>query len=58
MQDKNDKNHALKANKLTNILQVVKLLKLEADAITKAANRLESEQVERAVELLANCQEK
>jgi len=30
----------------------------EADAITKAANRLESEQVERAVELLANCQGK
>jgi len=40
MQDKINKNHALKANKLTNILQVVKLLKLEADAITKAANRL------------------
>lgn len=42
----------------TYVLQVVKLLKLEADAITKAANRLQSDQVERAVELLANCQGK
>jgi len=56
MQNAINKNHALKANKLTNIL-LVKLLKLEADAITKAANRLESDQVERAVELL-ECQGK
>ena len=42
----------------TYVLQVVKLLKLEADAITKAANRLQSDQVERAVELLVNCQGK
>jgi len=42
----------------TYVLQVVKLLKQEADAITKAANRLQSDQVERAVELLANCRGK
>ncbi len=42
----------------TYVLQVVKLLLLEADAITKAANRLHLEQVERAVELLAHCQGK
>lgn len=40
------------------VLQFVKLLKLEADAITKAANRLQPDQVEGAVELLANCQGK
>lgn len=40
------------------ILQVVKLLQLEAEAITKAANRLQSAQVELAVDLLANCQGK
>ncbi len=42
----------------TYVLQVIKLLKLEADAITKAADRLQPEQVEQAVELLANCQGK
>jgi arabinose-5-phosphate isomerase len=42
----------------TYVLQVVELLKLEAEAITKAANRLESEQVEKAVEILANCRGK
>lgn len=42
----------------TYVLQVVELLKLEADAITKAANRLQFDQVERAVELLANCRGK
>lgn len=42
----------------TYVLQVVELLKLEADAITKAANRLQSEQVAQAVELLANCRGK
>lgn len=40
------------------VLQVVELLKLEAEAITKAANRLQSEQVEKAVEILANCRGK
>jgi arabinose-5-phosphate isomerase len=39
----------------TYVLQVVKLLEQEADAITKVAHRLQSERVERAVELLANC---
>lgn len=38
--------------------QVVELLKLEADAITKAAERLESEQVEQAVKRLVNCRGK
>jgi len=44
----------------TYILQVIKLLQLEADAINKAASRLhfQSEQVEQAVELLANCRGK
>lgn len=44
----------------TYVLQVVKLLELEADAIIKAANRLhfQSEQVKQAVELLANCRGK
>jgi arabinose-5-phosphate isomerase len=42
----------------TYVLQVVKLLKQEADAITKAANRLQPDQVERAVELLVNCRGK
>ncbi|PPS43116.1 SIS domain-containing protein [Chroococcidiopsis sp. TS-821] len=42
----------------TYVLQVVELLKLEAEAITKAANRLQSEQVEKAVEILANCRGK
>ncbi|WP_250122650.1 KpsF/GutQ family sugar-phosphate isomerase [Chroococcidiopsis sp. CCMEE 29] len=42
----------------TYVLQVVKLLLLEAEAITKAANRLHLEQVEQAVKLLANCQGK
>lgn len=42
----------------TYVSQVIRLLKLEADAITNAANRLQSEQVERAVDLLANCQGK
>lgn len=40
------------------VLQVVELLKLEAEAITKAANRLQSEQVEKAVEILVNCRGK
>lgn len=35
--------------------QVKSLLKLEADAIEKAANQLESASVEQAVDLLANC---
>lgn len=42
----------------TYIIQVVQLLKQEADAITKAANRLQSDQVELAVEILTNCQGK
>jgi len=42
----------------TYVLQVVELLKLEAEAITKAANRLQSEHVEKAVEILANCRGK
>ena len=44
--------------KNTYASQVFKLLKLEADAITNAADRLQSAQIERAVELLANCQGK
>jgi arabinose-5-phosphate isomerase len=39
----------------TCISQVVELLKLEAEAITQAANRLQTEQVERAVRLLDDC---
>lgn len=42
----------------TYVFQVVELLKLEAAAITKAADRLQSDQVEQAVKLLANCQGK
>jgi arabinose-5-phosphate isomerase len=42
----------------TYVLQVVELLKLEAEAINKAANRLQSEQVEKAVEILASCRGK
>lgn len=42
----------------TYVLQVIELLKLEAEAITKAADRLQSEHVEKAVELLANCRGK
>ncbi len=38
--------------------QVTDLLKLEAEAIAQVAHRLQSEQVERAVQLLANCQGK
>ncbi|NEO35073.1 MAG: KpsF/GutQ family sugar-phosphate isomerase [Moorea sp. SIOASIH] len=38
--------------------QVVERLKIEADAITLAANRLQPQEVEQAVELLANCQGK
>jgi len=38
--------------------QVTELLKLEAEAIARVAHRLQSEQVERAVQLLANCQGK
>ena len=34
---------------------VVELLKLEADAITRAAERLEPQQLERAIHLLASC---
>lgn len=45
-------------NNKTYVLQVVELLKLEAEAITKAANRLQSDQVEKAVEILANCRGK
>lgn len=45
-------------DKKTYVSQVTELLQLEADAITKAAGRLQPEQVERAVELLANCQGK
>ena len=39
----------------TCISQVVELLKLEAEAITQAANRLQTEQVELAVRLLDDC---
>ena len=39
----------------TCISQVVELLKLEAEAITQAANRLQTEQVERAVRFLDDC---
>jgi arabinose-5-phosphate isomerase len=42
----------------TCISQVSTLLKIEAEAITQAANRLQTEQVERAVRLLADCQSK
>ncbi|WP_287313175.1 KpsF/GutQ family sugar-phosphate isomerase [Moorena sp. SIO1G6] len=38
--------------------QVVERLKIEADAITLAANRLQPQEVEQAVELLANCRGK
>ncbi|NES81872.1 MAG: KpsF/GutQ family sugar-phosphate isomerase [Moorea sp. SIO2B7] len=38
--------------------QVIERLKLEADAITLAANRLQPQQVEQAVKLLATCQGK
>jgi arabinose-5-phosphate isomerase len=38
--------------------QVVELLKLEAEAITQAASRLQPEQVDRAVALLADCRGK
>ncbi|RUT10518.1 putative phosphosugar isomerase [Chroococcidiopsis cubana SAG 39.79] len=38
--------------------QVTELLKLEAEAIARVAHRLQSEQVEQAVQLLANCQGK
>lgn len=40
------------------VLEIVELLKLEAEAITKAANRLQSDQVEKAVKILTNCQGK
>lgn len=42
----------------TCISHVVELLKLEAEAITQAANRLQTEQVERAVSLLNDCEGK
>lgn len=42
----------------TYVLQVVELLKQEADAIIKTANQLQPEGIERAVELLANCRGK
>ncbi|NEO90354.1 MAG: KpsF/GutQ family sugar-phosphate isomerase [Moorea sp. SIO3G5] len=38
--------------------QVIERLKIEADAITLAANRLQPQEVEQAVELLANCRGK
>jgi arabinose-5-phosphate isomerase len=38
--------------------KVVELLKLEAEAITKAAARLQPEEIERAVRLLADCRGK
>jgi arabinose-5-phosphate isomerase len=41
-----------------HLSQVVELLQLEAEAITKAAGRLQADQVEQAVELLASCQGK
>lgn len=42
----------------TNFEKVVALLKLEAEAIERAANRLDGEAVERAVELLICCESK
>ncbi|MGH9942022.1 MAG: KpsF/GutQ family sugar-phosphate isomerase [Pyrinomonadaceae bacterium] len=41
-----------------NALSVVELLKMEADAITQCADRLDPEQAARAVELLAACRGK
>jgi len=41
-----------------NALGVVELLKLEADAITRCAERIDHEQVARAIELLAACRGK
>lgn len=41
-----------------NFEKVVELLRLEAEAIQRAAERLDSESVERAVELLACCESK
>ncbi|MDQ3086960.1 MAG: SIS domain-containing protein, partial [Acidobacteriota bacterium] len=38
--------------------KVVELLNLEADAIKRAANRLDKKSVERAVEILACCDSK
>jgi arabinose-5-phosphate isomerase len=42
----------------TYLSQMTSLLKLEADAITQAANRLQAEQVEPAIGFLANCRGK
>lgn len=42
----------------TYFSQVTELLRLEANAVMKAAERLQSDAVERAVRLLANCQGK
>ena len=42
----------------TTYAQVVELLMLQADAITRVTHRLQPEQVERAVGLLATCQDK
>ena len=46
------------STKPTYFSQVTELLQLEAEAIAKVAQRLQPEQVERAVELLAACQGK
>ena len=46
------------STKPTYFSQVTELLQLEAEAIAKVAQRLQPEQVERAVELLAVCQGK
>jgi arabinose-5-phosphate isomerase len=42
----------------TNYEKVVELLNLEAEAVRRAANRLDRESVERAVEMLACCESK
>lgn len=42
----------------TYVSQVIDLLKLEADAIMKAADRLQVDHVEKVIELLASCQGK
>ena len=41
-----------------NFQKVVELLKLEADAIEQAANRLDKKSVERAIEILSCCESK
>jgi arabinose-5-phosphate isomerase len=49
---------AVNVSNADNVNQVVELLKLEASAISQAADRLQGEQVNQALNLLATCQGK